>query len=325
MFRKRILTLLIAWTLLAPGLAVVAGPIDDIVAAVDQASYTSYLTDSLYTHNGDNRGIGGAQHDLARTNIYNAFVAFGLTTSLEPFTYAGSTYYDVVAVKPGTNPASGTYILGAHYDSLNNPGADDNASGVAAVLEAARVLSQYQFNSTLVFIAFDREEQGLYGSAAYAAAHAGDDIDGMISLDMLAYNPAGPNHDTVLIYGRTASNPIKEALAEAIDLYGGGVTASIQGQLNSSDHAPFEARGWQACLLIETAVWTNPYYHKSTDSVDTLNYIDYTYATDLTRAATGYIATAATLTMVPEPNCTLILLVLTLVKLGRRRPRRGSL
>jgi len=328
MFRRRVCAALLVWTLGLSGLVAVAGPIDDIVAGVSQASYTSYLNDSLYTHTGDNRGLAGAEHDLARTNVYNGFASFGLTTSLEAFTYSSSTYYNVVGVKPGANPSSGTYIVGAHYDSVNNPGADDNASGVAGVLEAARVLSQYTFASTLVFIAFDREEQGLHGSNAYATTHAGDDIDGMLSLDMIAYNPAGADHNTALIYGRIASDSIKQALADAIALYGGGVTSSIQGQLDASDHAPFEWRGFQACLLIEGAVSSNPYYHQLTDNVDMSGYIDYLYATNMTRAATGYLATAADLVQgdvqIPEPNCTLFLAALVLAKFTRRRRRARS-
>jgi Zn-dependent M28 family amino/carboxypeptidase len=275
--------------------------ISNLVAGVSQTSYQHYLADVLYTHTGDNRGVGGAQHDLARTNIYNLFQSFGLQTSLDPFTYGGSTYYNVVGVLPGAVNPTQTYLVGAHYDSVNNPGADDNASGVAGVLEAARVLSQYRFEASLVFVAFDREEQGLYGSTDYAADHAGDDLRGMISLDMIAYNPVGAHHDRAYIYGRTASNPIKNALANAMALYGGGLTSEIGGDTPYSDHAPFEARGFQAALLIEHAVWSNPNYHQAADSVDTANYIDHAFATLMTRSTVGFLATEAELLIIPEP------------------------
>lgn len=300
-----------------------AGPIED----VSQASYTSYLGVAapgsppgiLYTHLGDNRG-NGPEHDLARTNILNTLLGFGLTTYLDPFVVGGNTYYNVVATKPGlVNPGT-IYILGAHYDSVNNPGADDNASGVAGVLEAARVLSAYNFAATLIFIAFDREEQGLWGSNAYATAHATDNIQGMVSLDMIAYNPAGATHDTALIYGRSSSNPLKLALAAALAAQ--GITASIQGQLDASDHAPFEWQGKQAALLIEGAVWSNPNYHQPTDSVDTLNYIDYYYATQMTRGAVAYVTGAAGLlenNNIPEPSCVVLLIVFGAIRLRRLR------
>jgi autotransporter-associated beta strand protein len=268
-----------------------AADVQDVVNEVSQSAYTSFLANRLYTHTGDNRGIGGAQHDLARSNIYDTFAGLGLNPVLAPFTYNGSTYYNVVATLTGTVHPSEIYVIGAHYDSVNNPGADDNASGVAGVLEAASVLARHRFDATVVFIAFDREEQGLIGSTAYADAHTADDLRGMVSLDMIAYNPSGAHHDKAYVYGRTASNPIKNDLAAAIASYGGGIAAEIGGDEPYSDHAPFEANGDQACLLIEHAVWSNPYYHKAADSVDTAGYIDYAYGTKMTRSVVGWLAT----------------------------------
>ena len=129
-------------------------PIDSLVAQVSQSSYTTLHQDLLYTHTGDNRGLTGPEHDLARDNIYSYFAGLGLQTSLEPFVYNSQTYYNVVGVHPGVTRPNDVYLVGAHYDSVNNPGADDNASGTAAVMELARVLSQYQFDATLVFVGF---------------------------------------------------------------------------------------------------------------------------------------------------------------------------
>jgi Zn-dependent M28 family amino/carboxypeptidase len=304
--------------------------IQDIVGQVSQASYTDYLNNSLYTHDGDNRGIGGTEHDLARTNIYNAFSGFGLTTSLDPFTYGGNTYSNVVGVHEGSVYSDQIYIVGAHYDSVSNPGADDNASGVAGVLEAARVLSQYSFEATLVFMAFDREEQGLVGSRAYAADHSADDIRGMISLDMIAYNPVGPNEDMARIYyddDILAPDPIPQItsdLAEAMALYSGGLSTEIARLgYEGSDHASFADVGFESALLIEYGVSSNPYYHQPTDSVDTVGYIDYEYATQMTRGTVGYLARAAN--AVPEPGiATLLGSGLLVVGLGVWRRRRQA-
>lgn len=298
---------------------VLAVSVQDVVNAVSYDSYRSYLgypgdtINPLYTQAGDNRYYTSAQHDLARTNIVNHFTGLGLTTSLDPFTYSGSTYKNVVAVMPGTVHSNDIYIIGAHFDSVNCPGADDNASGVAGIMEAARVLARFDFKATLAFIAFDLEEEGLIGSAAYASAAKarGDTILGMISLDMIAYNTGGNN--TAEIYGRATSNAMKLALSDAVQTYG-GLTATVLGQLDCSDHASFEANGYPAALLIEAD--GNPYYHTVTDNVDTPNYIDYLFATNMTKGAVGYVAGVATL--VPEPG-TLWLLVFAAGVAGNSR------
>jgi Zn-dependent M28 family amino/carboxypeptidase len=285
----------------------------DVVNQVAQSSYTSYLNNSLYTHTGDDRGYG-TQHDLARTSIYNSFVSLGLETSLSPFTYSSSTYYNVAGILRGTTLPNEYIIVGAHYDSVGSPGADDNASGCAGVLEAARAMSQYTFQRSIVFMGFDREEQGLIGSSAWASAHAGWDIKGMVSLDMIAYNPAGPTHDTALMYGRTAA--IQNALAAALRDYS-GITAAGAGPYDASDHAPFEWNGKPATLLIEGAVWSNPYYHQPSDSVDTLGYIEYDYATRMTRGTVAYLAAEAYYS--PEPSTLVLLILAGALRLRRRR------
>lgn len=286
---------LVAGLMLVPLGRAVASPMGLTAAArVSEISYRYFLDDMLYTHYGDNRGFG-AEHDLAQANIVMLFESFGLTVTLEPFIYSGGTYYNVVGTKPGVTVPNIEYIIGAHYDSVNNPGADDNASGVALVLEAARVLSTSESDYTIRFVAFDREEQGLYGSDAYVDAHIADNIWGMISADMVSYNTGA---DSVDIYGRTASNPIKYALRDAVIDYSKGLTASLHGSMDASDHAPFEWAGFEACLIIED--WGNPYYHTQMDSVDTANYIDYDYATQVTRAVVGLLVDEAGVDVKPS-------------------------
>ena len=263
-------------------------------ARVDEFSYRHYLDDLLYTHDGDDRGYG-LDHDLARDNIALTMASFGLTVTLEPFEYNSSTYYNVVGTKLGTLDATQQYVIGAHYDSVGNPGADDNASGVALVLESARILTQYDSDYTIRFVAFDREEQGLWGSEAYVLDHIDDDIRAAISADMVAYNTGGAN--VADIYGQTASNEVKAALAGAIDLYGAGLIADVHGASGGSDHAPFEWYGFPAALLIEA--WGNPNYHTPADSVDTPNYIDYAYAARMTRVVVGYLVDHAGVRVAP--------------------------
>jgi hypothetical protein len=264
----------------------------ELVDEVTEANYTHILQNLLYTHTGDDRGYGTA-HDLARNSIQGYFASLGLTTTLEGFTYNSTTYYNVVATKLGTTNPDEVYLVGAHFDSVNNPGADDNGSGTAAVMEIARVLAGYDFDATLRFVAFDREEQGLKGSAAYVSAHASDNILGMVDLDMIAYNPAGGTHDTVRLYDWVSGGTMKSRLATAVAAYATGISAVDAGQVWGSDHSSFETAGFDAAMIIESSYASNPYYHQSTDAVETAGYLDYAFATEITRAVTGYLASAA--------------------------------
>jgi hypothetical protein len=301
--RKLVIVLVAMAVAALPGPAsLTAATVLDVVNQVSQQQYTQYLsgTNFLYTHNGDSRGFT-VQHDLARDNILSTLGGFGLSASLDPFTYKGSTYYNVVAVKPGAINPGNIFIVGAHYDSADTPGADDDASGVSGVLEAARILSKYHFDSTVIFIAFDREEQGMYGSAAYSYAHRNDNILGMISMDMIAFNSSGSLRDTAEIYGKKASDSIKNALAWSVTTYSGGLSPRVGNNLPQSDQWSFETQGKPACLLIEP--WEdNTNYHTAADSVDTPNYVDYAFATKMVRSTVGYLAGSAGLLLDGDAN-----------------------
>jgi hypothetical protein len=264
---------------------------------VQVASYQDYLDNELYTHDGDDRGApDGADHDPARDNIQAIFESFGLQAGLHQFTYGSWNGANVVATQVGTVYPDAQYIVGAHYDSVDNPGADDDASGVAALLEIALILSRYETEYTIKYIAFDMEEWGLIGSDAYVEDHLADDIRGMVELDMIAFDSGTY---ATRIYGRAASNPLKNAVAAAIDEYGNALGVSIYGRFDASDHAPFEWAGFQACLLIEDGWGSNPNYHRPTDSVDTPGYISYEYAADHVRAVAGFLADYAVVVVEP--------------------------
>ena len=256
----------------------------EITSQVTSASYRHYLDDLLYTHDGNNRdAMTGPDLVPARDNIFATFQSFGLPTELYAFTHSG-VHYNVMATQLGTRFPASYYIVGAHFDSAGCPGADDDASGIAAVLEIAHILSQYPSEYTIKYMAFDMEEYGLYGSAAYANTHMADDIRGMIALDMVAWDAGGRTCD---IWGRATSAPIKGLLAQAVAMYGQGLATTIKGQRDQSDHASFEAVGFQACHLRESLGNTN--YHLQIDSVDVPGYINYIYAADMTRCIVGYL------------------------------------
>jgi hypothetical protein len=280
----------------------------DVAGVAEQVSvdsYTDFLQNELYAHDGDSREFGG-QHNLARQNIQERFESFGLYTRLDPFLYSGAEYYNVVAVLPGVVRPREIYLVGAHYDSVaGSPGASDNAASVASVVEAARVLSQYVFEATIVFIAFDREEQGLVGSTAYANKHVQDDIRAMIALDVTAYRPyapGDPGYNRASLYYQSVRPAFADGLAAAMESYGGLTSGVMQnpGPL-MSDYVPFDRVGLPAVVLTSYAGAIAPLIHTRLDSLDYPGCVDYDYGAQTTRGLVGYLATSAGLEPVRIP------------------------
>jgi hypothetical protein len=305
--------ILLATLLLAPAPAPGGGATAaDAVARVDQASYRDLLDNHLYTHAGNNRGYAAVgstytpagQHDAARDNILTWFADLGLQASLDPFTFSsGSATFqgcnNVLGVLPGRiNPDRVCFVCG-HYDSWQNPGADDNASGVAGVMEAARVLANYPFACTIIFAAWDGEERGLKGSQHWVNTEDVSRVDGVVNLDMIAYNHDadhnGQGDGKAMIYGSPA---YRDKWLSAVQRYAPGITPVVYASdLAASDHWYFQTAGRPAGGIIENTYppVPNPYYHQAADNVDMPGYLDYAYATELVRAAVGLAAEDARL------------------------------
>jgi len=267
-----------------------------IANEINVSSYQYILDELLYTHDGDDKDIFGSEHDPARDSIAATFQSYGLDVELHGFSFYGQRY-NVVATQWGTVHPESQYIIGAHFDSVGNPGADDDASGVAGLLEVARVLSQYETEYTVRFIAFDAEEYGMIGSQAYVNDHRNDDIVGMIQLEMMAFDTG---QRRAAMYGRSSSDPLKNALTAAYSEYSNGLTMYVFGAFDASDHAPFEWAGFQACVTSEYDWDVNPCYHRMCDSVDNAGYINYEFATDFARSVAGFLADHAVV-ILPEP------------------------
>lgn len=243
----------------------------------------------------------------AAVYLHEQFAGFDLSVSYDPFEYNGDTLTNVVAVRSGLTDTSQIYILCGHYDSINKhgdpwviaPGADDNASGAAAVVEAARVLSSYDFDLSIYFICFSGEEQGLIGSEHYAqwAYDQGLDIRGIVNLDMIAYVD-DPPYDSwdINIYCDDVSRDLALFMADIIDQHSSALPNTINtgSPQWSSDHYPFAIKGYEAIYCIDAQLWSapdwNPYYHSSGDTVGTLNLF---YMTEVVKAAVGAMANLA--------------------------------
>lgn len=177
----------------------------------------------------------------------------------------------------------GFVLVCAHYDSLsetpaqNAPGADDNASGIAVLLEAAQLLCQTPLRRGVLFAAFGGEEQGLFGSTECARIAAKEKwkIDVVINLDMIAYQDPAKLRHIVVEYDQGNRNPGNDAAAKAFGLQMAQVAADYTNlivehtDIWNSDYIPFEEQGY-ACIGIYEAS-ENPGYHKTTDVLATLD------------------------------------------------------
>jgi hypothetical protein len=197
---------LLAAALMLAGTPVRASPsVSGMLAELSQSDYQGYVEHlvSLGT-----RYYGTQGNADATAYVGQVFRGFGLATREHLFTLDGYQLANVEATLPGLVRPDDIVIIGAHFDSIasrtpgdpsatNAPGADDNASGTAGVLEIASVLSRYQFAQTIRFIGFNAEEQGMIGSQRYAQAakDAGDKIVAMVDLDMIGYVNDGAAED----------------------------------------------------------------------------------------------------------------------------------
>jgi leucyl aminopeptidase len=206
---------------------------------------------------------------------------------------AGLTWRNLVAILPGRGPKADEYILmTAHLDSIstdsynNAPGAEDNASGVATLLEAARLFRHQQFDRTILFIFFTGEEQGLKGSLAYVADHPGlmDDIVGVVNLDMFGYDSDEDRCFELHVGTLAASDAIGQCYAASINQYALNLTYDYltTDATTRSDHSSFWNVGVGAIEILENffddddpdgcdGADPSPHYHKTTDTIDQMN------------------------------------------------------
>jgi len=230
---------------------------------------------------------GGTRFSYATDGVNEAasylrgqYEALGLMVWTETFLHGTTVMTNVVAEWAGVGPdAQQVYIVCAHYDSISQdpyvsaPGADDNASGCAGVLEAARVLSQHSFSRTLRFVHFSGEEQFLLGSAEYArlARARGESIVGVINLDMIGFESVPPGDHIVEIHAgeMPESQAIADLLISNVAAYALALSPERITSRSTwrSDHASFWTQGYPAVLCIEDFDDFNPHYHTARDTL----------------------------------------------------------
>ena len=303
--------------------------IQNIVDQVD----ASFLWTDLGTLEGIRHRVTGL--DLlkdTRDLLDHRFTDYGLTTYHHEVDLNGYMGQNIIGDLYGKTEKEKVLIIDGHYDSVDDsPGTDDNATAVAGVLEAARVLSEYGFEKTIRFIGFDLEEEGLVGSSGYVVNGIPnyETIEGVINLEMIGYYDNTPNSQT-FPSAFAALFPDVQALLEADSFRGNFITnVSLEPMtaigdafhtaantyvpdlkvidienpsgllipdLWRSDHAPFWGNNIPALMITDGADFRNPYYH----TVNDLRiHLDSIFFTNVVKAS---IATLAELAGVR--NCT---------------------
>jgi hypothetical protein len=272
--------------------------IEQIVSRISQDQYEVYVQN---LEDFGTRYYFAPQNEAVAGYIHDEFASFGLEVSYHVFTYfVDQTFKNVVATIPGITDPDKIYIVSAHFDSSSRfpstdaPGADDNASGMGAVLEIARVLSQYKFANTIKFIAFNLEEVLCTGSEIYAdeAKANGDQILALINLDMIGYAPKN-NNDLEVIGNYWLRKRIKDNADQYTTL-----STDRHSDVPVGDAQWFHTSnypGSASVLCIEDTPeeiydGSNPYYGTTEDTSENLNF---DFATDVVMAIAASMADLA--------------------------------
>lgn len=229
----------------------------------------------------------------SREYIRSRLKAAGWTPQSQPFAGGG---INIIAKKLGRNPEAGSLLLGAHYDTVpGSAGASDNGSGVAVLLEVARLLQDRQTERSLELVFFDLEEIGLHGSFAFASdPNLVADLRGAIVVDMVGYAcyqagcqdypsqlpipPPSDRGDFVAVIGDTEHLPLLQVFQMEIStdlppVY--TLPVPFKGLLIPdtlrSDHAPFWYHGIGAVLVTDTGNLRSPHYHQPSDTPQSID------------------------------------------------------
>ena len=293
---------LIIWlfTVKMPGPAF-SGPLPPLTPHQEQ------LRNGLQRHVRALAGDIGVRSDETYANVQRAaayiereLAALGYRVSSQEFTAGGRTYRNLEATLPGAGRAQEVVVLGAHYDTAEDtPGADDNASGVAAVLELARVFAGSPQARTVRFVFFPNEEPPWFATAdmgsrhyATAARARHDQIVAMLSIESIGYfdtqegsqrypfplNFAYPNVGDFI--GFVSNLKSRGLLHRSIAAFRAHATLPTQGAAAPgwvpgiwwSDHWSFWLEDYPAIMISATAPYRNPFYHTPMDTPDKLDY-----------------------------------------------------
>jgi hypothetical protein len=274
--------------------------IQDLINKVNLDSLVNYvgvlsgedsvvINDSLtiITHRVSSQG-----NDLAFEFIKKKMIGFGFDTIEQSYSETGKNLY---SIQLGTKYPDEYFILCAHYDAVAQYCADDNASGVAGVLETARIFSKLDFNYSIIYAYWDEEEIGLIGSKYFAeqADSMAMNIRGVLNFEMSGWD--SDNDGLIDVHTR----PINESVLLANTLYTVDSVYNLPLELviynpgtASSDHSSFWYHDYSAIVFSEAYYGGdfNPYYHSSSDRIEHFNL---PYFHNIVKLSTGTISTLA--------------------------------
>lgn len=300
----------------------------DIQAIVDQVDSAMLHGNLSFIQGIRHRTAGAAHLQEVKDLLYFKFLEARLETQLQSWNHGNYGADNVIGRSIGTQNEASTYVIDGHFDSEpNTPGADDNGSAVAGVLEALRVLAPYSFKKSVRFIGFDLEEAGLAGSLRYVQQGIlpGETIEGVLNFEMIGYYSEVPNSQEFppgfglifpVAYGQVQADQNRgnfitnvadgnsTALQAAFDSAAAKYVpdlrrisivappnwAILTPDLGRSDHGSFWLGGIPALMLTDGAEYRNPNYHLPSDKIETL---DFTFMRRVVQATVATLAELA--------------------------------
>lgn len=235
--------------------------------------------------------------EQAAQYIGREFLKIGLEVQEDFFQWEGKSYKNIVAEKKGVIFPNRVFILGAHYDTVpSSPGADDNASAIAVLLEVVRNIQPDPLDITVRFIAFSLEETNFIGSTHYVEKlkKGEEEVLGMISLEMVGFTGPKQNYppylnpkyfpnvgDFIAIIGNERSKELLGKICKSFKTHIPQLPLEFlivpgkgegMEEVRLSDHSPFWDQGFSALMVTDTSFLRNPNYHLPSDRMETLNF-----------------------------------------------------
>jgi hypothetical protein len=247
----------------------------EVQKVVDNASEHRVFSYENDLYKFGSKYISKPGNDMASQYIYEKFKSFGYEPEFQWFTpkketYNGKTANVIATLKGTTNPEL-VYVISSHYDSVEDgPGADDNTSGTAALLETARILAKKPMPCTIMFLAFTGEEAGLLGSREFVRQAIANNmkIVGALNNDMVGWTNNSRLDNTI----RYSNEGIRDIQHAAASIFTEMITYDAFYYKNTDAHAYYEAYGDIVGGIGSYPVLGNPYYHQWNDNLETINH-----------------------------------------------------